>query len=170
MYVADFQSMVTFYRKRNKSLLIDGIMSSLSFVDETVVSMGAVLGTGLWADLLNATSIGLPFIVVAIDEGGKVFLRKKTKKAGLQDASHRMLLNLAALGVGSTLCALGLPLLTVPAAASTRMVLDRYKSQSLTKQRVIQRTQRVQALHDRRQKRMAQETQPLHLSAGSILN
>lgn len=142
-----YQDLLKTYQERSLSTLTDGITTALSYADEVSVSLGLMEDTGLLSEVLDSVSFGLPFAVIAVTEQGAVILGKKTQKAALQDGSYRMLKTGAGMAAGATAIAAGLGALpAVPIAVATRLLMDKYRSQSLTAYRVKQRTQRLGAL------------------------
>lgn len=148
--------MVKTYQNRSRSTLTDSITTALSHMDEVGVSLGLMEDSGLLSELLGTLSLGLPFVVIAVTEQGKVILGRKTQKAALQDGSYRMVKTGAGLAAGAAAMAAGLGALpAVPIAVSVRVLLDRYRGSMLTAYRVKQRSQRLQALIAQREKRLA---------------
>ncbi len=143
----NYQDMLKNYQERSRSTLTDGITTALSYTDEVSVSLGLLEDTGLLAEVLDTVSFSLPFAVIAVTEQGSVVLGKKTQKAALQDGSYRMLKTGAGMAAGAAAMAAGLGALpAVPIAVATRLLVDKYRSQSLTAYRVKQRSQRLAAL------------------------
>jgi hypothetical protein len=150
----DYQELVKKYEARGKALLTDGITTALSHLDEVSVDLGLLEDTGLLGEALNAVSVALPFAVIAVTEGGKAVLGRKTQKAAMQDASFRMLKTGAGLAAGAAAIGAGLGALpAIPIAVGVRMLLESYRSAHLTAHRVAQRTQRLRALNEARQAR-----------------
>jgi len=105
---------------------------------------------------MGTLSLGLPFAVIAVTEQGKVILRRKTQKAAIQDGSYRMIKTGAGLAAGTAAMAAGAgALVAMPIAVSVRVILDKYRSNALIAYRVKQRTQRLKALIDARNDRLA---------------
>ena len=152
--MADFQTMLDTYQKREKSALIDTIATGLSFADEMSVDLGLLSETGLATELLETVSLGLPFAIVAVTEGTHVLLKKKTPKAGAQDAAYRLVKTGAAIGAGAAVAASGVAGAALPVAVGVRVLLDKYRSRALTGHRVQQRIQRVEALRRQRESRL----------------
>ena len=151
----EYKDLLDTYRKRSKASLTDGITTALSHLDEVSVSLGLMEDSGLLAELMGALSLGLPFAVIAVTEQGAVVLKKKTQKAALQDGTFRALKTGAGLAAGAAAMAAGLGALpAVPIAVTVRLMLDKYRSQTLTAYRVRQRSQRLKALISEREKRL----------------
>ncbi len=149
-----FQDLVNRYKKKQNSGTVDTIMAGLSLADEVSADLGLLEDSGIMGDLLGAVSLGLPLTVIAVTEGGKVLLGRKTKTAGFYDASYRMLKSGAAMGAGAVAAGLGVGALpAVPIALGVRMALDQWRSKAMTGRRVQQRTLRLQALRTQREQR-----------------
>lgn len=160
--MADFKTLVEKYRVREKSALIDSITAGLSFADEISIDLGLLEDSGLAAELLDTVSMGLPFAIIALTEGGKVLMKKKTPEAGLQDASFRVLKTGAAVGAGAAMAAVGVSGAALPVALGTRLVIEKVRSNALTGHRVRQRIKRVRDIRLQRNKGLtAQADQPL---------
>ncbi len=141
-----FQEIIDKYRSRQKAGLMDSITAGLSLADEVSVDLGLLSDSGL-GDALNTLSLGLPLTLIAVSEGSRVLLGRKTRTAGLQDAGYRMLKTGAAMGAGAVAVGLGAGALpAIPVAMGVRAALDHYRSRALTGRRVHQRTQRLRAL------------------------
>lgn len=139
------------YKRRQRAGLTDSIMSGLSLADEVSVDLGLLSDSGL-ADALGALSLGLPLTLIAITEGGKVLLGRKTQTAGVQDAAFRLVKTGAAMGAGAVAAGLGAGALpAVPVAIGVRAMLENYRSRALTGRRVAQRIERLRALRQARE-------------------
>ncbi len=156
--MSDFKALVSKYRGREKSALVDSITAGLSFADEVSVDIGLLEDSGLATELLDAVSVGLPFAVIALTEGGKVLMKKKTPEAGVQDASFRALKTGASMGAGAAMAAVGAPGIALPVALGARLVIEKARSNMLTGYRVQQRIKRVRDLRLQRDKKMAAYT------------
>jgi len=149
-----FQDLVRQYHKKQKSGTIDTIAVGLSLADEVSVDLGLLEDSGILGDMLNALSFGLPLTIIAVTEGGKVLLGRKTQTAGFYDAAYRMVKTGAAMGAGAVVAGLGAGALpAIPIAMGVRMALDQWRSKALTGRRVQQRTQRLRALRTQRAER-----------------
>ena len=98
-----YQELVRRYQARNRAMLVDGISTALSHVDEVVMDFGLLTETGLLPEVLGTFSLGLPFAMIALTEQGAVIRGRKTSKAAIQDAAFRAVktgLGLAAGGAG----------------------------------------------------------------------
>lgn len=145
--MASFEELVQRYRSRQRAKLADSIAAGLSFTDEVAADLGLLEDSGLLGGILQTASAGLPFAVIALSEGGKVLLKRKTAAAGAQDAAFRALRTGASMGAGAAAAAVGggfLP--AIPVAMGVRVLLDRYRSRALTGYRVQLRIQRLRAL------------------------
>lgn len=151
-----YQEIIQTYQSRNRSTLTDSITTALSHLDEVGISLGLMEDSGLLSEVMGTLSLGLPFAVIAITEQGKVVLRRKTQKAAIQDGSYRMIKTGAGLAAGTAAMAAGAgALVAMPIAVSVRVILDKYRSNALIAYRVKQRTQRLKALIDARNDRLA---------------
>lgn len=145
--LSKYQELVRRYESRNRAILVDGISTALSHVDEVVMDLGLIEETGLIPDVLGTVSLGLPFVIIAITEQGAVIRGRKTSKAAMQDATFRALKTSAGLAAGGAVMASGLGALpAIPVAVGVRAILEKYRSSVLISQRVKQRTQRLKAL------------------------
>ncbi|HQA98290.1 MAG TPA: hypothetical protein PLA31_04485 [Clostridia bacterium] len=157
-----YQEIIQTYQSRNRSTLTDSITTALSHLDEVGISLGLMEDSGLLSEVMGTLSLGLPFAVIAITEQGKVVLRRKTQKAAIQDGSYRMIKTGAGLAAGTAAMAAGAgALVAMPIAVSVRVILDKYRSNALIAYRVKQRTQRLKALIDARNDRLAVQPGPL---------
>ena len=149
--MTDFHELVQHYKLKQKSAIVDTIAAGLSLADEVSVDLGLLEDSGILGDALNMISVGLPLSIIALTEGGKVLLGKKTQTAGFYDAAYRMIRTGAAMGAGAVAAGLGAGALpAIPIAMGVRMALDQYRSKALTGRRVQQRIQRLQALRAQR--------------------
>ena len=152
--MTDFRELVQRYKSKQKSAIVDSVAAGLSLADEVSVDLGLLEDSGILGDALNVMSLGLPLSIIALTEGGKVLLGKKTQTAGFYDAAFRMIKTGAAMGAGAAAAGLGAGALpAVPIAMGVRMALDHYRSKALTGRRVQQRIQRLQALRVQRAER-----------------
>ena len=157
-----YQEIIQTYQSRNRSTLTDSITTALSHLDEVGISLGLMEDSGLLSEVMGTLSLGLPFAVIAVTEQGKVVLRRKTQKAAIQDGSYRMIKTGAGLAAGTAAMAAGAgALVAMPIAVSVRVILDKYRSNALIAYRVKQRTQRLKALIDARNDRLAVQPGPL---------
>lgn len=161
--MANFQTLVEQYRTREKSAVIDSVTAGLSFADEVSVELGLLEDSGITDDLLNTVSLGLPFAVIALTEGGKVVMKKKTPTAAAQDASFRAIKTCTAMGAGAVVAATGAVGAALPAAVGTRMLIEKIRSNALMGRRVQQRIKRVRDLRLQREKRQETEEKQLLL-------
>ncbi len=139
------------YQKRQSAALVDSITAGLSLADEVSVDLGLLSDSGLADEALNVVSMGLPLAVIAVTEGSRVLLGKKTGTAAMQDSAYRVVKTGAAMGAGALVAGLGAGALPgIPVAVGVRMLLDKYRSGALTGRRVEQRIKRLLALRDSR--------------------
>ena len=151
-----FQQLVARYKNKQKSTLVDSIAVGLSLADEVSVDLGVLGDSGLLTDVLDVVSFGVPLAIIAVTEGGRVLLGRKTKTAGLQDAAYRVVKTGAAMGAGAVAAGLGLGALpAIPVAVGVRMALDKYRNTALTGRRVAQRTMRLRALREQKRQPVA---------------
>lgn len=147
--MASYQELVSKYAKRRKENLVDTLTAGLSYADNVAVDLGLMEESGL----LDTLTTAAPFAVIAVTEQMRVILGRKTGKAGFSDAVQRMLKTGAAMGVGALAAAAAGPVAAVPAAMGTRALLAKYRSKNLLNLRVQERTGRLRALREARQRR-----------------
>ena len=141
-----FQQLVEKYQRRRKAALTDAIAAGLAFSDEIAVDIGALSDGGLLPELLDTMSLALPFVLVAVTEGGQALLKKKTPEAAVQDAVHRTVKTGVALSAGAAAAALGAAGAALPVAIGARLAVDRFRTKAMLARRVIKRTERLRAL------------------------
>ena len=82
-------------------------------------------------EVAEAVLPGLPFVIIALSEGRKVMTGRKTLELAFRDSSRRAVKSGASMAVGAGVYVLGGGLLSIPATAVSRMVMDvsvnRYK-------------------------------------------
>ncbi len=144
--MADYRALVEKYKKRRRDTLVDAVTAGLSYADNVAVDLGLLNDTDIAADTLDAVSVALPFAVIAVTEQMKVIMGKKEQKHALSDATFRMLKTGAALGIGTAAGAVGGLAAAIPSAVGVRMLMDKYKSRSLTALRIAGRTERLKSL------------------------
>lgn len=146
--MADFKEIVSEYKKKQSTTLLDSIAVGLSLADEVSVDLGILNDSGLLEEILSTVSIAVPFVVISVTEGSKVMLGRKTVTAALQDGSFRFAKSGLAMGAGAIAAGLGggfLP--AIPVAMGVRAMMDKIRSQALTGYRIEQRIKRLHALH-----------------------
>lgn len=144
--MASFKELAEQYRKRQSATLMDSIASGLSLADNVSVDLGLISDNGL----LDTASFGLPLLMIAFTEGGKVLMGKKTPTAGFQDSAFRFAKTGLAMGAGAVVAGLGAGALpAVPVAMGLRAMMDKYRSKSMTGLRIQRRIQRLRALRER---------------------
>ena len=142
-----FRNLVEKYKKRRHDTVVDAVSAGLSLADNVSVDLGLLEDTGIVTETLETVSGVLPFSVIAVTEGCRVLMGKKTGVAATSDAAYRMIKTGAAMGVGAAvLAAGGGAVAALPVAVGSRVLLDRYRSKALTGHRVHLRTQRLRAL------------------------
>lgn len=149
--MADYQELVKKYTKRKKDTLMDTVAAGLSYADNVAVSLGLLEDIGM----VDALTAAAPFAVIAVTEQMKVIMGRKTGKAGFSDAMQRMVKTGAAMGVGALAGLAGGPIAAIPASMGTRALLSHYRSKSLLRLRVQERTDRLRALNAQRENRYA---------------
>ncbi len=148
-----YQELVQKYKKRRRTDIVDAVTTGLSLADNVAVDLGVLEDTGLASEMAETVAGVLPFAVIAVTEQCNVLLGKKTATAGASDATYRMIKTGAAMGAGAAAVAAGAgAMAALPVAVATRLILDRYRSRSLTGYRVSQRSQRLKALIEQRRK------------------
>ena len=148
--MASYEELVRKDGKRRKENMIDTVTAGLSYADNVAVDLG-LLEDNAVVDTLTAAA---PFAVIAVTEQLQVIMGKKTGRAGMSDAVQRMLKTGAAMGVGALAALAAGPVAAVPAAMGVRAALSKYKSKSLLSLRVQERTGRLRALRERRDRRV----------------
>lgn len=149
--MSQFQELVKKYQKRQTATLVDSIAAGLSLADEVTVDLGLLSDSGLVDDALNVVSLGLPLAVIAVTEGSRVLMGKKTGTAAVQDSAYRVVKTGAAMGAGALVAGLGAGALPgIPVAIGVRIMLDKYRSAALAGRRVDQRIKRLRALRQSR--------------------
>ena len=142
-----FKELVSRYKKRRHDTVIDAVAAGLSLADNVSVDLGLLEDTGIVSDALETVSNVLPFSVIAVTEGCRVLMGKKTGVAATSAAAYRMIKTGAAMGVGAAVVAAGAgATVALPAVLGSRVLLDRYRGKALTGHRVSMRTQRLRAL------------------------
>ena len=130
---------------------MDSVAAGLSYADNVAVDFGLLEESGL----IESLTVAAPFAIIAVTEQMKVILGKKTGKAGFSDAMQRMARTGAAMGVGALAGLAAGPIAAIPASIGTRALLARYKSKTLLGLRVQERTDRLRALREQREERVA---------------
>lgn len=147
-----YQELVEKYKNRRRTDVVDAVTAGLSLADNVAVDLGVLEDTGLASEMAETVAGVLPFAVIAVTEQCNVLLGKKTATAGASDATYRMIKTGAAMGASAAAMAAGAgAMAALPVAVATRLILDRYRSRSLTGYRVSQRSQRLKALIKARQ-------------------
>lgn len=100
-------------------------------LEEAVLApMEEVLDSPL-EELVENILPGLPFIIIAVSEGRKVMIGRKTFEMALSDGLERTVKTGAAIGVGALVYFLDGGLLSIPASFLTRVGFNRYKTMSI---------------------------------------
>ena len=151
-----FKELVAKYKKRRHDTVVDAVSAGLSLADNVSVDLGLLEDTGIVTETLETVGNVLPFSLIAVTEGCRVLMGKKTGVAATSDAAYRMIKTGAAMGAGAAvLAAGGGAVAALPVAVGSRVLLDRYRGKALTGHRVSQRTQRLRALRVSREKKSA---------------
>ncbi len=146
-----YQELVQKYRNRKKDGPLDALTAGMSFVDNALVDLGMLDGAEAAADALGVLSTALPLATIVITEGTRVLTGRKTGHAAGQDAIYRTLRTGAAMGAGAVAAGAGLGAIpAIPISIGVRVLLDRYRSRTMTGLRVQQRIARLRALKERR--------------------
>ncbi len=143
--MSNFKELALKYKKKQNVTLADSIVAGMSLVDNVSVDLGLISDSGL----LDAASFGLPLLLIAFTESSRVLTGRKTATAGMQDSVFRMAKTGIAMSTGAFVAGLGAGALpAVPVAMGLRAVMDKYRSSSMTGQRVQRRIQRLRALRE----------------------
>ena len=151
----EYKELVQKYTKRKRDTLMDTVATGLSYADNVAVNLGLLEDVGM----VEALTAAAPFAVIAVTEQMKVIMGRKTGKAGFSDAVQRMMKTGAAMGVGALAAAAAGSAAAIPAAMGTRLLLNQYKSKSLLALRIQERTGRMKALRERRERRGSASSQ-----------
>ena len=147
-----YQELVEKYRTRRRTDIVDAVTTGLSLADNVAVDLGVLEDTGLASEMAETVAGVLPFAVIAVTEQCNVLLGRKTATAGAGDAAYRFIKTGASMGAGAAAMAAGASAVAaLPVAVAARLILDHYRSRSLTGYRVSQRSQRLKALVRERQ-------------------
>jgi len=145
--VPAFAELVNKYKKRRHDTVVDAVTAGLSLADNVSVDLGLLEDTGLVTETLDTVGNVLPFSVIAVTEGCRVLMGKKSGVAATSDAAFRMIKTGTAMGIGAVVAAAGAgAAAALPAAVGARILLDRYRGHALTGHRVSMRTMRLRAL------------------------
>ena len=147
--MAKYQELVEKYKKRQHDTVIDSVTTALTYADNVAVDLGVMEESGVLTEALSTAGTVLPFAVIAVTEGYKVIVRKKSTKSAVQDSAFRAAKTGAAMGVGAAAAAAGGLLLAIPAAVTTRVILDRIRTRAMTDNRVAYRVRRMAELNER---------------------
>ena len=99
---------------------------------------------------------GLPFVLIAVGEGRKVLMGRKSFGIAMQDGWSRVVKSGAAIGVGALVVFLDGGLLSIPASFLTHMGIDRYQIMGRSIANLDRRLESLRNL----------QPQPLLLNAG----
>lgn len=141
-----YQEMVNAYRKRQHDTVVDAIAMGLTYLDEVAVETGLLDEVGILPELAGTVTAALPFAVIAVTEGSKVILGKKTGQRGLRDGAARMLKSGVAVGVGAAVTTMAGFWAAVPVTMGVRAMFDRYRSNVLVGKRVQNRISRLREI------------------------
>lgn len=147
--MTSYREMVEQYQKKQSTTLMDSIAAGLSLADNVSVDVGLLSDSGILDDVLEVASIAVPLAAIAVTEGGRVLLGRKTGTAAMQDAGHRVMKTSVAMGAGALVAGMGAGALpAIPVALGVRILLDKHRSQALAGRRVEQRIKRLRALRE----------------------
>lgn len=97
-----------------------------SDLEETIQApMEALLDSPL-EELVETVLPGLPFVLIAVGEGRKVLMGRKSFELAMQDGLYRAVKTGAAIGIGALVVLLDGGMLSIPASLLTRLGFDRY--------------------------------------------
>lgn len=166
-----YQEMVQEYRRRQRNTVVDTIAAGLTYMDEIVLDTGLLEETGLLAELTETACGALPFVIIAVTEGSKVVLGKKTGKSGVKDGAFRMVKTGAAMGIGSAVTMAAGFWAALPVTMGVRALFDRYRSRALTGCRVQARINRLRELRAlmAKQQTDATESDPALMPAATVV-
>ena len=120
-----YQEMVQEYKRRQRNTVVDTIAAGLTYMDEIALDTGLLEETGLLTELTETACGALPFAIIAVTEGSKVVLGKKTGKSGVKDGAFRMAKTGAAMGIGSAVTMAAFPPSECPTSAKSPMFSER---------------------------------------------
>ncbi len=142
-----YEELVQEYRKRQRDTVVDTIATGLTYMDEMAVDTGLLEETGLMNELAQSVTGALPFVIIAVSEGGKILLGRKPGKTGLKDGVYRMIKTGAAMGVGAAVVGAAGFWAAIPVTMGVRAMFDRYRGKALTGLRVQGRINRLKELN-----------------------
>lgn len=143
-----YEEIVQTYKKRQRDTLIDAITTGLTYVDELAVDAGILEEAGLLEEIGNTLTGILPFAVIAVSEGSRIILGKKTIKTAGKDLAFRMAKSGAAMGAGAVVLGAAGALPAIPVSMGVRALFDRYKIKALTGRRVSGRIERLKEIRN----------------------
>ena len=167
-----YQEMVQEYKRRQRNTVVDTIAAWLTYMDEIALDTGLLEETGLLTELTETACGALPFAIIAVTEGSKVVLGKKTGKSGVKDGAFRMAKTGAAMGIGSAVTMAAGFWAALPVTMGVRALFDRYRSRALTGCRVQARINRLRELRELLEKQQSapeQETEPVLMPAPVVV-
>ena len=126
-----YQEMVQEYKRRQRNTVVDTIAAGLTYMDEIALDTGLLEETGLLTELTETACGALPFAIIAVTEGSKVVLGKKTGKDGVKDGDFLMANICATLGVGSVVTMVAWFWAVIPVNMGLLAVFDGYCWQEL---------------------------------------
>lgn len=100
-------------------------------------------------ELLETVLPGLPFALIAVGEGRKVLMGRKTFDIAMQDELSRAVKSGAAIGAGALVAFLDGGLLSIPASFLTRMGIDRYQIMGRSIMNLDRRIESIRSLDSR---------------------
>ena len=125
-------------------------------LEETIRAPMEDLLDGPMEELLETVLPGLPFALIAVGEGRKVLMGRKTFDIAMKDGLSRAVKSGAAIGAGALVALLDGGLLSIPTSFLTRMGIDRYQIMGRSILNVDRRIESLRSL----------ESRPLLLNAG----
>lgn len=100
-------------------------LSDSALEDTLRAPMEALLDSPL-EELVETVLPGLPFVLIAVGEGRKVLMGRKSFQLAMEDGFYRAVKTGAAIGIGALVVLLDGGMLSIPASFLTRMGFDRY--------------------------------------------
>ncbi len=97
-----------------------------SAIEDTIQAPMEALFDSPLEELVDTILPGLPFVLIAVGEGRKVLLSRKSFDLAMQDGLYRAAKTGAAIGVGGLVVLLDGGILSLPASFLTRVGIDRY--------------------------------------------
>ena len=118
-------------------------------LEETIRAPMEDLLDGPMEELLETVLPGLPFALIAVGEGRKVLMGRKTFDIAMKDGLSRAVKSGAAIGAGALVALLDGGLLSIPTSFLTRMGIDRYQIMGRSILNVDRRIESLRSLESR---------------------